>query len=155
MKTTSTLGTHRHTVVLALLLVVEALFLAPLAQAADGPARVLCSQRAFPNLPGQNAVTLSRQSNGTYTARYESYGAPKTKKDLTCVFDGNPLIFHCLAPHAVWGIFGSKVDERTIDRDGKASEAHVYSIQAVKAPEGEPHTEQDLRFPLDTCKADK
>jgi hypothetical protein len=39
---------------------------------ADGPPRVTCSHKTFPNIQGQNAVTLARQANGSYTASYEA-----------------------------------------------------------------------------------
>src|SRR5262245_6309877 len=84
---------------------------------ADGPARVTCSQKSFPNIQGQNAVTLAREAKGTYAATYEAYGAPKTKKGLKCSFDGDAVVFHCVAPNSSWGIFGKKLDERSIDGD--------------------------------------
>jgi len=122
---------------------------------AEGPVRITCSHKAFPNLPGQNAVTLARQPSGSYTASYESYGAPKTRKGLKCAFDANPLVFHCLTANAGWGIFGSKLDERSIDGAGKATDEHVYKVEAVSTPEGEPRPEKELRFPLDSCKAER
>jgi hypothetical protein len=122
---------------------------------AEGPARITCSQKTFPNLPGQNAVTLARQPNGSYTASYESYGPPKTRKGLKCAFDANPLVFHCLTANAGWGIFASKLDERSIDGAGKATDEHVYKVEAVSTPQGEPRPEKELRFPLDSCKAER
>src|SRR5262245_47803170 len=112
------------------------------AAGADGPARVTCSQKTFPNIQGQNAVTLAREAKGTYAATYEAYGAPKTKKGLKCSFDADPRVFYCVTANASWGIFGKKLDERSIDGDGKAKDEHVYEIEAVKTPAGEPRTEQ-------------
>ena len=101
------------------------------------------------------AVTLARQANGSYTATCEAYGPPKTKKGLKCAFDADPFVFHCVTANAGWGIFGRKIDERSIDGDGKATDAHVYKIEAIKTPQGEPRTEQDFRFPLDACSASR
>jgi len=64
-------------------------------------------------------------------------------------------VFHCVTANAGWGIFGRKIDERSIDGDGKATDAHVYKIEAIKTPQGEPRTEQDFRFPLDACSASR
>jgi hypothetical protein len=122
---------------------------------ADGPARVSCSQKTFPNIQGQNAVTLARQANGSYTARYEAYGPAKTQKGLKCVFDANPLVFHCETANAGWGIVGRKLDEKSIDGDGKTTDEHVYKIEAIKTPQGEPRTEKEFRFALDACKAER
>lgn len=120
---------------------------------ADGAARVTCSHKTFPNIQGQNAVTLVRQASGSYTASYEAYGAPKTKKGLKCVFDVDPIVFHCVTANASWGIFGQKLAERSIDGDGKVTDEHLYKIEAVKNPAGEARTDLELRFPLDACKA--
>jgi hypothetical protein len=119
------------------------------AAAAEGPARLSCSQKTFPNIQGQNAVTLARQANGTYTANYEAYGAPKTKKGLKCSFDADPKVFHCMTANASWGIFGKRLDEKSIDGDGKVKDEHVYEIEAVKTPVGEPRTEQKYRFAIE------
>jgi len=132
---------------------VVVLVLGSSAALADGPPRVTCGHKTFPNIQGQNAVTLARQANGSYTASYEAYGAPKTKKGLKCVFDVDPIVFHCAAANASWGIFGKKVDERSIDGDGKVTDEHFYKIEAIKTPAGEARSEQELRFPLDACKA--
>src|SRR5262245_38319913 len=129
--------------------------LAGSATGAEGPARVTCSQKTFPNIQGQNAVTLARQANGSYTARYEAYGPAKTQKGLKCVFDANPLVFHCLTANAGWGILAHKLDEKSVDADGKTTDDHVYKIEAVKTPQGEPRTEKEFRFPLDACKAER
>jgi hypothetical protein len=123
------------------------------AVAADGPARVTCSQKTFPNIQGQNAVTLVREAKGPYAATYEAYGAPKTKKGLKCRFDADPAVFHCETANASWGIVGKKLDERSIDGDGKVKDEHVYLIEAVKTPAGEARTEQTFRFAIDACKA--
>jgi hypothetical protein len=122
---------------------------------AAGPARVSCSQKSFPNIQGQNAFSLARQADGGYTARYEAYGPAKTQKGLKCTFDVDPLVFHCETASASWGIFGRKLDERSIDGSGKAIDEHVYKVEAVKAPQGEPRTEKEFRFPLDACKAER
>ncbi|HEY7372114.1 MAG TPA: hypothetical protein VIF57_08155 [Polyangia bacterium] len=121
----------------------------------DGPARVACTQKTFPNIQGQNAVALARQANGSYTATYEAYAAPKTKKGLTCRFDADPMVFHCLTANASWGVFGKKVDERSIDGDGKAKDERVYVIEAVKTPAGEPRAEQTFRFGIEACKGER
>jgi hypothetical protein len=132
-----------------------AVLLAGAAAAVDGPARVNCNQKTFPNLPGQNAVTLARQANGSYTATIEAYAGPKTRKSLKCRFDADPMVFACVTANASWGLFGKKLDERSIDGDGKAKDDHVYKIEAIKTPAGEPRVEQELRFPLDACKAER
>lgn len=121
--------------------------------AADGtgPGRVECKEKTFPNVKGQNAVVLQREPNGGYRATYEAYGPAKTKKKLTCVFDANPLVFHCSAGDA-WALISTKVDEREITSDGKAHDNHVYKIEAVRNPAGEPHVESEFRFALDSCK---
>src|SRR5262249_52791794 len=128
------------------------LLLGSSAAGADGPARVTCSQKAFPNIQGQNAVTLEREAKGTYAAPYEAYGAPKTRKGLRCSFDGDPRVFHCITSNSSWGIFGKRLDERSIVGDGKPKDEHVYEIEAVKTPAGEPRTEQTFRFAIDACK---
>ena len=87
-------------------------------------------------------------------ATYEAYGPVKTKKGLRCHFDANPLVFACANQNAAWGLSSMKLDERSIDLDGKAADAHVYKIEAVRAPLGEPRVEQELRLPIASCKLD-
>jgi hypothetical protein len=116
---------------------------------------VACTQKTFPNIQGQNAVTLARLANGSYTATYEAYAAPKTKKGLKCSFDADPTVFHCVTANASWGLFGKKLDERSIDGDGKAKDERVYVIEAVKTPAGEPRTEQTFRFAMEACKGER
>src|SRR5262245_48983811 len=96
---------------------------------AEGAARVTCSHKTFPNVQGQNAVTLARQTKGTYTATYESYGAPKTRNGLKCRFDSNPIVFYCLTANASWGIVGTKIHERSIDGDGKVTDEQAYKVE--------------------------
>src|SRR5262249_37162554 len=118
-----------------------------------GPSRVACIDKTFPNLAGQNGVILTLSANGSYSVTYESYGPAKTKQGLRCLFDANPLIFSCTTPNASWALIATKTDERSIDGAAKVTDAHVYKIEAVKTPEGEPQTQQVFRFPLAACKA--
>jgi hypothetical protein len=117
------------------------------------PQQLGCSAKSYPNLVGQNAVILRREPGGGYIATYEAHGPAKTKKGLRCVFDANPLVFACTSASGAWGLYSKKLDERSISSTGKAEDAHVYEIDAVKTPEGEPRTESEFRFELSACRA--
>lgn len=54
-----------------------------------------CHHKNFPNLPGENSVTLVRNSPKAYTLTLSSYDKPKTYK-VNCTFHPErPGVFYC------------------------------------------------------------
>ena len=112
---------------------------------------IQCKEKSFPNLPGQNAFSLKKERNGTFTAVTESYGKPKTYPYLKCRFHSKDRnVFYCESES--WAARGERVQSSSLGSDGSEALFDGYLFEVVKYPNGDdPAAVFSVRFDTDKC----
>jgi hypothetical protein len=111
-----------------------------------------CSEKTFPNLPGENSYSLRKEKDGEFSVSVQSYGKPKMYQHLRCRFHSKDRnVFFCDDKGGHWGVSSQRVQSSSVEGDGSETTFDGYLFEVLKAPHGEPQTIVSMRFGAGKC----
>lgn len=118
------------------------------------PAKVHCASRDYPNVPGENAISLVHGPKG-YSLEIKRYSSKDLKKQgLKCQFHPpEMLLLRCTIGDS-WLLEAKRHNDQKLDESGKLATEDLLTFELIKSPLGEPTTVAELSFAPQSCKAE-